>query len=165
MPSPAEDATLRRALLTARSLALCCALSGCAETPQYSIPPILEPLYAKPSPFESIPRAQWIAESRNAYVIRDMAPKAPVHLLVIPKKRVPTLMQASPQLLGEMLDLAKKAAVQEGIADSGFRTIVNTHPDSRQSVYHLHIHVLGGRKMDWTDGFTEGEAARVQPGM
>ena len=43
----------------------------------------------------------------------------------------------------------------KGIEESGFRTIINTHPDSRQSVYQLHIHVLGGRKMDWSDGFAE----------
>ena len=164
MKTPADAANLRRALVTIVSLVLGIALSGCAETPRYPIPPGLESLYAKPSPFESIPRTQWIAESRNAYVIRDINPKAPIHLLVIPKKRVPTLLQASPELLGEMFDLAKKAAVQEGIADSGFRTIINTHPDSRQSVYQLHIHVLGGRKMDWTDGFTDGDAARVQSG-
>ena len=139
---------------TALVLTLGCILVGCAGTPRYEIPSELESLYAKPSPFESISRAQWITESRNAYVIRDVAPKAPVHLLVIPKKRIPTLLQASPQLLGEMLDLAKTVAVREGIADSGFRTIINTHPDSRQSVYHLHIHVLGGRRMDWIDGFT-----------
>jgi len=112
----------------------------------------LADLYAEPSPFESVPRDQWIAESDNAYVIRDHKPQAPVHLLVIPKQRVPTLLQASPELLGEMLDLARKAAKQEGIARDGFRIVINTHPGGSQSVYHLHMHVLGGRQMTWPPG-------------
>lgn len=129
-------------------------LTGCVarRVPQAPSPEAAK-RYAEPSPFERIPRSEWIAESRNAFVIRDAAPKAPVHLLVVPKQHIPTLLQASPGLLGEMMELVKTAARQEGIADSGFRTIINTHPDSRQSVYHLHIHVLGGRKMDWMDGF------------
>lgn len=112
----------------------------------------LAELYARPSPFESLPQDQWIAESANAYVIRDHKPQAPVHLLVIPKKRVPTLLQATPELLGEMLDLARKAAEQEGIARDGFRIVINTHPRGSQSVYHLHMHVLGGRQMTWPPG-------------
>jgi histidine triad (HIT) family protein len=112
----------------------------------------LAELYAQPSPFESVPQDQWIAESDNAYVIRDHKPQAPVHLLVISKKRVPTLLQASPDLLGEMLDLARKAAEQEGIARDGFRIVINTHPRGSQSVYHLHLHVLGGRQMTWPPG-------------
>lgn len=109
-------------------------------------------LYAEPSPFESVAHDLWIAESENAYVIRDHKPQAPVHLLVIPKMRVPTLLQAPPELLGEMLDLARKAAEQEGIARSGFRIVINTHPQGSQSVYHLHMHVLGGRQMKWPPG-------------
>jgi histidine triad (HIT) family protein len=112
----------------------------------------LAELYAQPSPFESVPQDQWIAQSDNAYVIRDHKPQAPVHLLVIPKKRVPTLLQATPELLGEMLDLARKAAEQEGIARDGFRIVINTHPRGSQSVYHLHMHVLGGRQMTWPPG-------------
>ncbi|MGE0031567.1 MAG: HIT domain-containing protein [Steroidobacteraceae bacterium] len=112
----------------------------------------LAALYAQPSPFESVARGLWIAESENAYVIRDHKPQAPVHLLVIPKKVIPTLLQAPPELLGEMLDLARKAAEQEGIARSGFRIVINTHPQGSQSVYHLHMHVLGGRQMKWPPG-------------
>lgn len=109
-------------------------------------------LYAQPSPFESLSRDQWIAESDNAYVIRDHRPQAPVHLLVISKKLIPTLLQAPPELLGEMLDLARKAAEQEGIARDGFRIVINTHPWGSQSVYHLTMHVLGGRQMRWPPG-------------
>lgn len=109
-------------------------------------------LYSRASPFESIPRERWIAESENAFVIRDRSPEAPVHLLVISKKRVPTVLQANEALLGEMLVLARRAAEQEGIAREGFRLVVNTHPQGGQSVYHLHIHVLGGRQMKWPPG-------------
>ena len=109
-------------------------------------------LYAKPSPFENIPKERWIAESENAFVVRDKNPQAPVHLLVIPKKRVPTMLQAPEGLLGEMLALARRAAEQEGIAKDGFRVVVNTHPNGGQGVYHLHMHVLGGRQMGWPPG-------------
>src|SRR6266513_916069 len=85
-------------------------------------------LYSKPSPFESVPSEQWIAESGNAFVIRDKYPQAPVHLLVISKKRIPTLLQAQQALLGEMLALARRAAEQEGIEREGFRLVINTHP-------------------------------------
>lgn len=108
--------------------------------------------YAKPSPFEAAPREWWIAESENAFVIRDKFPQAPVHLLVIPKMRIPTMLQASPELLGEMFVLARRAAEQEGIARDGFRLVVNTHPAGGQGVYHMHIHVLGGRQMKWPPG-------------
>jgi histidine triad (HIT) family protein len=113
----------------------------------------LQQLYAKPSPFESIPHAKWIAESRHAFVIRDSNPQAPVHVLVVPKKRVPTLLQAPPDLVGEMFELAKRVARQERIDQDGFRVIINTHPYGGQSVYHFHLHVLGGRELGWSPGF------------
>lgn len=109
-------------------------------------------LYAKPSPFEKVGREQWIAESENAFVIRDKYPQAPVHLLIIPKKRVPTLFQASESLLGEMLALARRAAEQEGVSRDGFRLVINTHPQGGQSVYHLHFHLIGGRQLKWLPG-------------
>src|SRR6267142_234755 len=112
----------------------------------------LSELYAQPSVFESIPKERWIAESANAFVVRDKFPQAPVHLLVIPKKRIPTILQASPELIGEMFALARRAAEQEGVARDGFRLVVNTHPMGGQSVYHMHIHVLGGRQMKWPPG-------------
>ena len=112
----------------------------------------LAKLYAKPSPFEKIPKEKWIAESANAFVVRDIHPQAPVHLLVIPKVRVPTMLQAPEGLLGEMLVLARVAAEQEGISKQGFRIVINTHPYGGQGVYHLHMHVLGGRQMEWPPG-------------
>ena len=112
----------------------------------------LATLYAKPSPFEKLSTEKWIADSKNAFVIRDINPQAPIHLLVIPKRRIPTLLQASEALLGEMLGLAKRAAELEGISKQGFRIVINTQPYGGQSVYHLHMHLLGGRQMEWPPG-------------
>lgn len=109
-------------------------------------------LYSKPSPFEMVQQEEWLAESENAFVIRDKYPQAPVHLLIIPKKRIPTLLQAPEMLLGEMLALARRAAEQEGISREGFRVVINTHPQGGQSVYHLHFHVIGGRPLKWPPG-------------
>ena len=116
-------------------------------------PDQLKKLYASTSPFESIPRSEWIAESRRAFVIRAKTPQAPVHLLVIPKRRVPPVLQASDALMGELMALAKRAAREQGIDQDGFRLIINTHPNGGQGVYHLHIHVLGGRELGWSPGF------------
>ncbi len=109
-------------------------------------------LYAQPSPFESMPHDRWIAESENAFVIKARDPQAPVHLLVVSKERIPTLLQAPPGLYEEMLTLARQAAEQQGIARSGFRVVINTPPQGSQSVYHFLMHVLGGRQMQWPPG-------------
>ena len=100
------------------------------------------------SPFEEMPRSRWIAESERAFAIEDRyAPTAPVHLLVIPKERVTSLLEAPASLLGEMLELARDTARERGIADSGLRVIINTNPQGSQTVYHLHMHVKGGRQL------------------
>lgn len=112
----------------------------------------LAELYAKSSPFENVAPERYVAESENAFAIRDRAPQAPVHVLIISKKRIPTIFQASPELVAEMIALAKRVAIQEGLADDGFRTVINTHPLGGQSVFHLHMHLLGGRQMLWPPG-------------
>jgi histidine triad (HIT) family protein len=105
---------------------------------------------AAPSVFESVPSSRWIGESPNAFVLNnDVAPIAPVHLLVIPKRRYTSILEAPPELLGEMLELAKSAATERGIAEKGFRVVINTNPEGGQTVYHLHMHVLGGTQLDW----------------
>ena len=112
------------------------------------LPEVKASSLAAPSPFETMPRSRWIAESEHAFVIEDRyAPTAPEHLLVIPKKRITSLLEASPSLLGEMLELARDVARQRGIAESGFRVVINTNPQGGQTVYHLHMHVKGGRQM------------------
>jgi histidine triad (HIT) family protein len=114
------------------------------------LPDIKTESLADPSPFESLPRSTWVAESPNAYVIEDRYdPQAPVHLLVIPKQRYTSLLEPTPELLGEMLDLARITARERGIAESGFRVVINTNPQGTQTVYHLHMHVLGGAQLTW----------------
>ena len=119
---------------------------------EWRLPVIKARSLAAPSPFESIPHEKWIAESPNAFAVDDIDPKAPVHFLVVPKRRVTTVLDATPELLGEMLGLARDTAKKRGIADEGFRVVINTNPLGAQSVYHLHMHVLGGRQMRWPPG-------------
>ena len=139
-------------------LLLSLALAFLAALPVHAgvTPEQLAVLYASSSPFESIPKSEWLAESRRAFVIRAKSPQAPVHLLVIPKRRVPTVLQASDSLMGELMALAKRAAREQGIDQDGFRLIINTHPNGGQGVYHLHMHVLGGRELGWSPGFRNG---------
>jgi histidine triad (HIT) family protein len=104
------------------------------------------------SVFLNASKDKWVLESANAFVLEDKYPQAPVHLLVIPKQLVKTTLDATPELLGEMLQLAKDAARKYGIAKEGFRIVINTNPEGGQHVYHLHIHILGGRQMTWPPG-------------
>ena len=112
----------------------------------------IEALYAKPTPPLWMASERWIAQSENAVAVRDINPQAPAHFLVLPRKKIATLLQASPELLAEMLVLARRVAEEQGIAREGFRIVINTHPQGGQSVYHLHMHVLGGRQMRWPPG-------------
>ena len=116
-------------------------------------PEQLTQLYQSKSPFESIPKTEWVAESTHAFVIHAKSPQAPIHLLIIPKNRIPTILQAPDELITEMLSLAKRVARDQGIEQDGFRIIINTHPNGGQSIYHFHIHVLGGRELGWSPGF------------
>ena len=92
-------------------------------------------------------------ESDDYLAFRDIEPQAPTHVLVIPRRHVASLDQADDgALLGGALLAAAEVARQEGIAASGYRTVINTNADARQTVFHLHVHVLGGRGMDWPPG-------------
>jgi histidine triad (HIT) family protein len=114
------------------------------------LPAIKSQSLTAPSPFQSLPHSRWIAESPNAYAIEDRYDaQAPVHLLVIPKQRYTSLLEAPSDVLGEMLVLARTAAAERGIAESGFRLIINTNPQGVQTSYHLHMHVLGGAQQTW----------------
>jgi histidine triad (HIT) family protein len=94
-----------------------------------------------------------IAESERCLAFRDIAPQAPVHILVIPREPFATLNDVhDSSLLGELLTLARCVARQEGLADDGYRIVINTNGNGGQSVYHLHAHVLGGRAMGWPPG-------------
>ncbi|MBW4030893.1 MAG: histidine triad nucleotide-binding protein [Acidobacteria bacterium] len=96
-----------------------------------------------------------VAESATALAIRDIDPQAPVHVLVIPKVHVTSadhLTAAHGPLLGDLIELAQRVAEHEGVRESGYRLVMNNGPDAQMSVAHLHLHVLGGRPMDWPPG-------------
>jgi histidine triad (HIT) family protein len=87
--------------------------------------------------------------------IRDSNPQAPTHILLIPNRHIPGLNELSEgdgAVLSEMLLAASVIAHDEGLADSGYRIVVNQGRDAGQSVFHLHIHLLGGRRMSWPPG-------------
>lgn len=101
----------------------------------------------------SIP-AQIVYEDELAFAIHDIAPQAPLHLLIIPKKPISSLSASSPEdtaLLGHLLSLIPTLAAQHG-HPANFRVVINTGPLAGQSVFHLHIHLLAGRPFRWPPG-------------
>jgi len=100
----------------------------------------------------SIP-ATIVFETEDIIAIRDIAPKAPVHILVIPKKQIPTINDISAEdtiLIGKIIIAAKDIAVREGIAENGYRLIFNCNEYGGQTVWHIHCHLLGGKKLGWS---------------
>ena len=96
--------------------------------------------------------AAMVATTDDAVAFRDLDPKAPVHVLVIPKKHIVSLDDSPDRAaLGELLALAAEVARKEGL-EAGYRVVINTGPDGGQTVGHLHAHVLGGRHMAWPPG-------------
>ncbi len=98
--------------------------------------------------------ADVVYEDDRCLAFRDVNPQAPVHVLVIPKKEIPSLAQAVDEdapLLGHLLSTARSLATQLGLAN-GYRVVINCGPDGGQSVDHLHLHVLGGRPLAWPPG-------------
>jgi len=98
--------------------------------------------------------AELVYEDELCVAFRDIDPQAPVHILVIPRKEIPSLEhieEADAPLLGHLLVVCRRMAEQFGLK-SGFRTVVNTGPDGGQTVDHLHFHVLGQRTMTWPPG-------------
>ena len=98
-----------------------------------------------------------VAESDHAYAFRDLVPQAPVHVLVVPKEHVVSahdLAEDQAHLVGEVVLLAQEVARLEGIdgEDRGYRLVLNVGEDANMSVPHLHLHVLGGRRMGWPPG-------------
>lgn len=96
---------------------------------------------------------RFVAENDDAVAFRDLNPHAPVHVLVIPRSHVASLAEAADgRLLGQLMLLAAEVARIEGVAESGYRTVANTGSDGGQTVHHLHLHILGGRKLSWPPG-------------
>jgi histidine triad (HIT) family protein len=86
---------------------------------------------------------------------RDLNPQAPTHVLVIPRRHIATtndLTDADADLVGRMTLAAKRIAEQDGIAGRGYRTVLNCNAEAGQSVFHIHLHLLGGRPMGWPPG-------------
>ena len=97
--------------------------------------------------------AKLIAEDEHCVAFRDINPQAPVHILVIPREHVPSLNQAKDAaMLGRLSLMAADLARKEGISESGYRTVVNTNGHAGQTVFHIHLHLLGGRAMGWPPG-------------
>jgi histidine triad (HIT) family protein len=85
----------------------------------------------------------------------DINPQAPLHALIVPTRHIPTLNALTREddgLVGEMVRRAAAIAADQGYAESGYRTVFNTNPGAGQSVFHIHLHVLGGRKFTWPPG-------------
>lgn len=96
-----------------------------------------------------------IWESDSAVGFRDINPQAPTHILIIPREHVPMIADANEEhqeLLGDLILTAKKIAEQEGIAENGYRLVFNNGDHGRQDVYHIHLHLLGGRQLTWPPG-------------
>ena len=94
-----------------------------------------------------------VREDEHTLAFRDVDPKAPTHVLVVPREHVASLGEATDALmLGRLLLAAREIATAEGIQTSGYRTVINTGAGAGQTVHHLHLHVMGGRPMKWPPG-------------
>ena len=94
-----------------------------------------------------------VAESADCIAFRDINPQAPTHVLVIPREHVASLNEATDAAaVGQLALFAAQVAKKEGIAERGYRTVFNTNADAGQTVFHLHLHLLGGRPMRWPPG-------------
>ena len=96
-----------------------------------------------------------VYENEHVFAFRDIDPKAPTHILIVPREHIATtndLDESHKSIVGEIVLTAKQLADDEGIAESGYRTVFNCNKDGGQAVYHIHLHLLGGRQMNWPPG-------------
>ncbi len=96
-----------------------------------------------------------VYEDNAVIAFRDVNPQAPVHVLVIPREHISTLNELQPEhseLVGKLFQAARQVAQQEGISDRGYRTVMNCNAEAGQTVFHIHLHLLGGRVMGWPPG-------------
>ena len=99
--------------------------------------------------------AELVYESETAVAFRDVNPQAPMHVLVIPRKHISTINdigEDDQEVVGSLFTAAKEIAAQDGIAEDGYRAVMNCNEGAGQSVFHIHLHVLGGRPMAWPPG-------------
>jgi len=100
-------------------------------------------------------KANLVYQDEAVVAFKDIAPKAPVHILIIPRKHIVSVLDIETNdsaVIGLIFQVAGRLACEQGIADSGFRVVVNSGADAGQSVFHLHYHLIGGRQMAWPPG-------------
>ena len=96
-----------------------------------------------------------VRQNEHVVAFKDITPQAPTHVLVVPRRHIPSLNDLSPDddaLVGEIVRTAASIAKENGHADRGYRTVFNCNADAGQTVFHVHLHLLGGRKMTWPPG-------------
>lgn len=96
-----------------------------------------------------------VYEDEHIFAFEDINPQAPVHILVVPKKHISTMLetgQEDNELIGHLFQVANKIARDKGVAERGFRLVMNCNPESGQTIYHIHLHLLAGRPMRWPPG-------------
>ena len=94
-------------------------------------------------------------EDHLVTAFQDVKPQAPVHLLVVPKKHIPdihSMTEADKELIGHLFMAAKKIADQKGLDSKGYRLVINNGADAGQTVFHIHLHILSGRRFTWPPG-------------
>lgn len=99
--------------------------------------------------------ADIIYESDTAIAFRDINPRAPTHVLIVPREHIATINDINPEqeaIVGSLFSAARAIAAQEGIADDGYRAVMNCNAAAGQTVFHLHLHLLGGRILGWPPG-------------
>lgn len=99
--------------------------------------------------------AMKVFENERVLAFNDISPKAPCHVLIIPKKHIATINDISEQdqaVIGEMVLVAKDLAADKGIEEEGYRLVINCNRDAGQEVFHIHLHLLGGRTFTWPPG-------------
>ena len=99
--------------------------------------------------------ADIVFENDDVLAFRDVNPQAPLHVLIIPKKRIPTINDMQPhhtEIFGKLFLAAREIAAGEGVADDGYRVVMNCNSAAGQSVFHVHLHLLGGRNFNWPPG-------------
>jgi len=116
-------------------------------------PPVTDCLFCKVVSGEA--EADEVASTEHTYAFRDIDPAAPVHVLVVPRLHIADAGEVGPEhgdVLAEMLTTAREVARSEGIHEGGYRLVMNVGEDALNSVGHLHMHVIGGRRMSWPPG-------------
>lgn len=99
--------------------------------------------------------AEIVYETDDVLAFRDINPKAPLHVLIVPKRRIPTINDiesGDEKLVGKLFSAARHIAAEEGVSEDGYRVVMNCNEAAGQTVFHIHLHLLGGRSLGWPPG-------------